>query len=150
MRYAVLYPHYFHKLIPYDFDRGVYTVYFDALSKKEALACDSTAVDVRDQLSEIKAPDAGNRRTIRSGDPTRSVIRACRRSSAIEAGDDGAQRSLPFFEENYLFTEWVRQYHGGIPAVSRMTGQFPVFLPTRQAARGNGHRSEASWLHLCS
>jgi len=37
MRYSVLYPHYFHKPIPYDFDRGVYTAYFDALSRKDAL-----------------------------------------------------------------------------------------------------------------
>jgi hypothetical protein len=55
-RYAVLYRHYFYRLIPYEFDRGVYTAYFDALSKKQALASEDKGVDVEAQLSAIKVP----------------------------------------------------------------------------------------------
>src|SRR5258708_4186236 len=56
LRYSVLYPHYFYKLSPYEFDRGVYTVYFDALSKKQAIASDERGLDVGARLGEIKAP----------------------------------------------------------------------------------------------
>lgn len=110
MRYAVLYPHYFHKLIPYDFDRGVYTAYFDALSKRQALASDSTAVDVRSQLGRVKAPTlviAGRHDLVTPPDQSSELASGLSQSRLVMMEHSG---HFPFFEENYLFTEWVRQF----------------------------------------
>lgn len=110
MRYSVLYPHYFHKLVPYEFDRGVYTVYFDALSKKEALAADSTGLDVRAQLSEIQAPVlvvAGRHDLVTPPDQSFQLANGLPQSRLVVLEHSG---HFPFFEENYLFTEWVRQF----------------------------------------
>ncbi|MEK6321787.1 MAG: alpha/beta hydrolase [Acidobacteriota bacterium] len=110
MRYAVLYPHYFHKLIPYEFDRGVYTAYFDALSKKQALASDSTAADVRYQLGDIKAPAliiAGRYDLVTPPDQSSELASGLPQSRLVMMEHSG---HFPFFEENYLFTEWVRRF----------------------------------------
>lgn len=109
-RYSVLYPHYFHKLIPYEFDRGVYTVYFDALSKKEALATDARSVDVKSQLQEIKVPTlvvAGKYDLVTPPDQASELAAALPVSRLVVMEHSG---HFPFFEENYMFTEWVRQF----------------------------------------
>jgi proline iminopeptidase len=109
-RYAVLYPHYFHKLVPYEFERGVYTVYFDALSRKEALAADSRGLDVRQQLSEIKVPVlvvAGRYDPVTTPDQSFQLADGLPQSRLVVLEHSG---HFPFFEENYLFTEWVRQF----------------------------------------
>jgi proline iminopeptidase len=110
MRYAVLYPHYFYKPVPYDFDRGVYTVYFDALSKKLALASDASGVDVSARLSEIKAPTlvvAGRHDLETPPDQSQELASGLAHSRLVLLEHSG---HFPFFEENYLFTEWVRQF----------------------------------------
>lgn len=110
MRYSVLYPHYFYKPIPYEFGRGVYTVYFDALSKKEALASDSSKVDVHAQLSEIKVPVlvvAGLHDLVTPLDQSFDLASGLPQSRLVVLQHSG---HFPFFEENYLFTEWVRQF----------------------------------------
>lgn len=110
MRYSVLYPHYFHKLVPYEFDRGVYTVYFDALSKKEALATDARALDFRDQLSGIRVPAlvvAGRHDLVTPPDQSFQLANGLPQSKLVVLEHSG---HFPFFEENYLFTEWVRQF----------------------------------------
>jgi proline iminopeptidase len=110
MRYGVLYPHYFHKLVPYEFDRGVYTVYFDALAKKQALAADSTSLDVRAQLGEINVPAlviAGRHDLVTPPDQSSELASGLPRSRLVLMEHSG---HFPFFEENYLFTEWVRQF----------------------------------------
>jgi proline iminopeptidase len=110
MRYSVLYPHYFYKPIPYEFGRGVYTVYFDALSKKEALASDSSKVDLRDQLSEIKVPVlvvAGLHDLVTPLDQSFDLASGLPQSRMVVLQHSG---HFPFFEENYLFTEWVRRF----------------------------------------
>jgi proline iminopeptidase len=110
MRYSVLYPHYFHKLIPYEFNRGVYTVYFDALSKKEALAAGSNGLDVRAQLSQIKAPTlvvAGRHDLVTPPDQSLELASGLAKSRLVVFEHSG---HFPIFEENYLFTEWVRQF----------------------------------------
>jgi proline iminopeptidase len=109
-RYSVLYPHYFYKLTPYDFDRGVYTVYFDALSKKQALASDATGLDVRNRLSEIKAPTlvvAGQHDLETMPEQSTELASGLPHSRLVMMEHSG---HFPFFEENYLFTEWVRQF----------------------------------------
>jgi len=110
MRYAVLYPHYFHHLIPYDFDRGVYTAYFDALSRKQALAGDSTMVDIRGHLGDIKAPTliiAGRHDLVTTPDQSSELASGLAQSRLVMMEHSA---HFPFFEENYLFTEWVRQF----------------------------------------
>jgi len=110
MRYSVLYPHYFYKLVPYEFDRGVYTVYFDALSKKEALASSSTGLDVRAKLSQIKAPSlvvAGRYDLVTPPAQSSELAGGLPQSRLVVLEHSG---HFPFFEENYLFTEWVRQF----------------------------------------
>jgi proline iminopeptidase len=109
-RYSVLYPHYFHKLVPYAFDRGVYTVYFDALSKKVALASDDSGADLRGQLSRINAPTlivAGRHDLETTPDQTSELASSLPHSKLVMMEHSG---HFPFFEENYLFTEWVRQF----------------------------------------
>ena len=110
MRYSVLYPHYFYNQVPYEFDRGVYTVYFDALSKKQALASDERAVDVGARLSEIKAPTlvvAGRHDLETTPDQSTELAGGLPHSRLVMMEHSG---HFPFFEENYLFTEWVRQF----------------------------------------
>lgn len=110
MRYSVLYPHYFYKLTPYEFERGAYTVYFDALSKKQAIASDESGVDVGARLREIKAPTlvvAGRHDLETPPDQSTELASGLPHSRLVMMEHSG---HFPFFEENYLFTEWVRQF----------------------------------------
>ncbi|HSB12545.1 MAG TPA: alpha/beta hydrolase [Blastocatellia bacterium] len=109
-RYAVLYPHYFHKLVPYDSDRGVYTAYFDALAKKQALASDGRSLEVSRQLDAIKAPVlvvAGRHDLVTLPDRSKELAAGLSQSRLVLMEHSG---HFPFFEENYLFTEWVRNF----------------------------------------
>ncbi|HWN97945.1 MAG TPA: alpha/beta fold hydrolase [Blastocatellia bacterium] len=109
-RYSVLYPHYFHNLIPYEFDRGVYTAYYDALAKKHALAGDPTVLDVRSQLAEINVPAlvlAGRYDPVTTIDQSYELASGLQRSKFVVMEHSA---HFPFFEENYLFTQWVRQF----------------------------------------
>ncbi len=110
MRYSVLYPHYFYKPSPYEFDRGVYTVYFDALSRKQALGSDTTGLDVHSQLGRIKAPAlvvAGRYDLETPPDQSSELASGLPHAKLVMLEHSG---HFPFFEENYLFTEWVRQF----------------------------------------
>jgi proline iminopeptidase len=109
-RYSVLYPHYFHKLVPYEFDRGVYTVYYDALARKQALAEDSSDLDVRSQLGEINAPVlvvAGRLDLMTTLGQSAELAGGLPRSRFVVMEHSA---HFPFFEENYLLTEWVRRF----------------------------------------
>jgi proline iminopeptidase len=110
LRYSVLYPHYFYKLSPYEFDRGVYTVYFDALSKKQALTSDESGLDLGARLGEIKAPTlvvAGRHDLETTPAQSSELANGLPHSRLVMLEHSG---HFPFFEENYLFTEWVRQF----------------------------------------
>ena len=109
-RYSVLYPHFFHKLVPYEFDRGVYTVYYDALAKKQALADDPTVADVSSQLGEISAPVlvlAGRHDLVTTLGQSAELADGLPRSKFVVMEHSA---HFPFFEENYMFTQWVRQF----------------------------------------
>ncbi len=109
-RYAVLYPHYFYKLIPYEFDRGIYTVYFDSLAKKLALANEKQELDVRGKLAAIKAPAlvvAGRHDLATTVTQSYELAQGLPQSRFVVLEHSG---HFPIFEENYLFTEWVRQF----------------------------------------
>jgi proline iminopeptidase len=112
-RYGVLYPHYFAKPVPYEFDRGVYTVYFDSLVKRIALADDSKAVDVRARLSEIKAPVlviSGRHDLVTLPEQSFTLAQGLPTSRYVILEHSG---HFPFFEENYMFTQWVRTFIEG-------------------------------------
>ncbi|HKP11302.1 MAG TPA: alpha/beta fold hydrolase [Blastocatellia bacterium] len=131
-RYAVLYPHYFYKLIPYEFERGIYTVYFDSLAKKLALANEKQELDVRGKLASIKAPTlvvAGRHDLATTVTQSLELAQALPQSRFVVLEHSG---HFPIFEENYLFTEWVRQFMLGtaaneteraLPAVSSSSGK---------------------------
>lgn len=110
MRYAVLYPHYFYELAPYEFDRGVYIAYFDALAKKIALAEEGRLLNVSDRLRDIQAPVlviAGKHDLVTPPDQSAVLANGLARAKLVTMERSG---HFPFFEENYLFTEWVRQF----------------------------------------
>jgi len=109
-RYSILYPHYFYKPVPYELDRGAYTVYFDALSKKQALASEDSGLDVAARLGEIKAPTlvvAGRHDLETTAAQSSELAGGLPNSKLVMLEHSG---HFPFFEENYLFTEWVRQF----------------------------------------
>lgn len=130
MRYSVLYPHYFHKLTPYEFERGVYTVYFDALSKRVALASDDSAADVRSQLSKIHVPAlvVAGRHDLETTPDQSSELASSLPHARLVMMEHSAH--FPFFEENYLFTEWVHQF------LTSTTGQIER-APAATAAIGS-------------
>jgi proline iminopeptidase len=109
-RYSVLYPHYFYKLLPYEFNRGIYTAYFDSLAKKLALSNQSQRLDVRNQLSAIKVPVivfAGRYDVVTPLDQSVALADGLPNSKMIVMEHSA---HFPFFEENYLFTQWVSQF----------------------------------------
>jgi proline iminopeptidase len=109
-RYSVLYPHYFFKQIPYEFSRGIYTVYFDSLAKKLALTNDRQELDLRNKLSVIKAPTlvvAGRHDLATPVAQSFELAQGLPQSRFVVLEHSG---HFPIFEENYLFTEWVRQF----------------------------------------
>ncbi|HJQ22821.1 MAG TPA: alpha/beta fold hydrolase [Blastocatellia bacterium] len=133
-RYAVLYPHYFYKQIPYEFDRGFYTVYFDSLAKKLALADDGQQLDVRNRLAAIKAPVlvvAGRHDLITPVEQSFEMAKALPQSRFVVLEHSG---HFPIFEENYLFTEWARQFMVGTAAASDRV------MATAEAASSGGKR----------
>jgi proline iminopeptidase len=109
-RYRALYPHYFHKQpSPALLDSGVYSVYFDALAKKIVLA-DKGGFDVRAALGQIKAPVivfGGRHDVVTPVSQFNELAEGLPRSRAVIMEHSA---HFPFYEESYLFTEWVRQF----------------------------------------
>jgi proline iminopeptidase len=110
-RYRALYPHYFHKVPDSaSLDRGVYSIYFDALGRKHVLAKDTGGFDLRGQLGRITAPVlvvAGRY------DEVTPVVHAAELASELpRARLVVLQQSghFPFIEESYIFTQWIRQF----------------------------------------
>jgi proline iminopeptidase len=116
-RYKVLYPHYFYKMIPYEFDRGIYSVYFDSLAKKIALTNGGGGVDLRSKLSGIKVPSlvfAGRHDLVATMDQSRELASGLPNAKLVVM-----QKSAHFtiFEENYLFSRWVHQFLTQTPSL---------------------------------
>jgi proline iminopeptidase len=110
-QYRALYPHYFHRLPDAkSLDRGVYSAYFDALARKLVLASDEGGFDVRAYLDRIKVPAlvlAGRHDVVTPLEQATEMAEAMPRSKLVVMENSG---HFPFFEENYMFTEWVRQF----------------------------------------
>jgi len=109
-RYSVLYPRYFFRMVPYEFDRGAYTAYFDSLAKKLALTTASRALDLRPQLGEVTAPAivfAGRHDLVTTMEQSRELASGLPQGKLVVMEQSA---HFPIFEENYLFTQWVRQF----------------------------------------
>jgi proline iminopeptidase len=109
-RYGVLYPRYFYKMVPYDFDRGVYTVYFESLAKKIALASDSPGIDVQARLGEIKVPILvfeGRHDLVNTMEQAKRLVAGVPKGKLVVMEHSA---HFPIFEENYLFTQWTRDF----------------------------------------
>lgn len=110
-RYRALYPHYFHKQPDARMlEGGVYSVYFDALAKKMALANNAGGVDLRAMLDRIKIPTlvfAGRHDIVTPLSQTTEMADGLPHSKLVVMQHSA---HFPFFEENYLFTEWVRRF----------------------------------------
>jgi proline iminopeptidase len=110
-RYRALYPHYFHKTPnPRWLDFGVYSAYFDSLAKKIVLANRDEGANVRAQLGQVKVPVLvlGGRYDLVT--PLNQVEELAKGlpSSRMVVMEHSAH--FPFIEENFMFTEWVRQF----------------------------------------
>jgi proline iminopeptidase len=133
-RYAVLYPHFFHKRVPYEFDRGVYTVYFDSLSKKIALSSQSKGLNVETRLNQIKAPVlvvAGRHNPVTPLDQSTRLAEALPSSKLVVMEHSS---HFPFYEENYLFTQWVRQF---MATTNDQVDDRKMVAPTQRSTRGS-------------
>jgi proline iminopeptidase len=109
-RYRALYPHYFHKQPSKELlDGGVYSVYFDALAKKIVLA-DRGGFDVRAALGRVKVPVilfGGRHDLVTPVSQFNELADGLPLSRAVIMENSA---HFPFYEESYLFTEWVRQF----------------------------------------
>jgi len=115
LRYRALYPHYFHHKVEAALvDRGYYAIYFDALAKRHVLAGDSGAgTDVSDRLERIKAPVlvfGGRYDQVTTLDQSAALAQGLPHSRFVVMEHSG---HFPVFEENYMFTQWVRRFITG-------------------------------------
>jgi proline iminopeptidase len=110
-RYRALYPHYFHKVPDAgSLDRGVYSIYFDALARKQVLAADSGGFDLRQHLGKIQVPVlifAGRHDEVTPLVHGSDLAANLRHSRLVVMEQSG---HFPFLEENYLFTQWVHRF----------------------------------------
>ena len=135
-RYEVLYPHYFDKQIPYEFNRGIYTVYFDSLAKKLALAT-GQQLDMSDKLAAIKVPVlviTGRHDLVTTVDQAFELARGLPMSRFVVMEHSG---HFPIFEENYLFTEWTHQFMVG---TATLGDDRTILLPRQVASSSSGKR----------
>lgn len=110
-RYRVLYPYYFHtKPNSQWLEAGVYSIYFDALAKKLALASNAGGFDVRTSLARINVPVlvmGGRYDMVTPVSMVKEMADQLPKSRMVVMEHSG---HFPFLEENYMFTEWVRQF----------------------------------------
>jgi proline iminopeptidase len=113
-RYRALFPAYFHKqLEPKYQEMSLYSVYFDALARKLSFASNEGAFDYRSRLNAIKVPtliiqgrfDAVT--TMAQADELAKGLTNSRLAVLRHSGH------YPFIEENFMFTEWIRQFISG-------------------------------------
>ncbi|HXG65491.1 MAG TPA: alpha/beta hydrolase [Blastocatellia bacterium] len=110
-RYRALFPHYFHQKPDKDrLDDGVYSIYFDALARKLVYGGNDGGFDVRAQLERVKAPTlviAGRHDVVTPLEQVSELAKGLPMGKLAVLNHSG---HFPFHEENYMFTEWVRQF----------------------------------------
>jgi proline iminopeptidase len=113
-RYRVFFPRYFHKpLEEYLAESNLYAAYFDALARKLSYATSEGPFNMRSQLANIKVPTL-----VIVG--RHDLVTPVRHGEELAAGIPNARLAVfkhsghfPFIEENFMFTEWVRQFFAG-------------------------------------
>jgi proline iminopeptidase len=113
-RYRVFFPHYFNKpLEEYLAESNLYAAYFDALARKLSYVTGDGPFNVRSQLANVKVPTL-----VISG--RHDLVTPVRYGEELATGIPYARLAVfkhsghfPFIEENFLFTEWVRQFFAG-------------------------------------
>ncbi len=113
-RYRVFFPHYFNKpLEEYLAESNLYAAYFDALARKLTFATSEGQFNARPQLADIKVPTL-----VIVG--RHDLVTPVRYGEELAAGIPNARLAVfkhsghfPFIEENFMFTEWVRQFFAG-------------------------------------
>ena len=110
-RYRVFFPHYFQQRLEMNLsEANLYAAYFDALGRKLSFVTGEGPFDVRSRLGEIKVPTlimVGKYDLVTPYDMSRELALGIRNSRLAVMQHSG---HFPFFEENFLFTEWVRQF----------------------------------------
>jgi proline iminopeptidase len=113
-RYRALYPYYFHQKPNSQWlEAGTYAIYFDALAKKLVLASNAGGFDVRASLARITAPVlvmGGRYDVVTPVSMVQEMADQLPKSKMVVMEHSG---HFPFLEENYMFTEWVRQFMTG-------------------------------------
>lgn len=113
-RYRLLFPLYFRKPLEAKYaDVNLYSVYFDALARKLVNAGSEGGFDVRSRLGEIKVPTliiAGRHDLVTPLSNADVLARGIPHSRLAVFNHSG---HFPFIEENFMFTEWVRQFIAG-------------------------------------
>ena len=114
LRYRALFRHYFHKVPDTStLDRSVYSVYFDALARKQLLANDPSGFDLRSQLSRIGVPVlvvAGRHDEVTPIAQAAELAKQLPQGTLVVMNQSG---HFPFFEENYMFSQWVHRFLDG-------------------------------------
>ncbi|MBI3653256.1 MAG: alpha/beta fold hydrolase [Acidobacteria bacterium] len=113
-RYRALFPAYFHKQLESRYqEQSLYSVYFDALGRKLLYVGHQGPYDYRSRLNEIKVPVL-----IIQG--KYDLVTPMNQAEEMKKGFPSARLAVlrysghfPFIEENFMFTEWVRQFMSG-------------------------------------
>ncbi|GEM_PF-1073500 len=133
-RYRIFFPHYFNKPLEQNLsEANLYAAYIDALARKLSFVTSEGQFDVRSRLSEIKVPTlilAGKYDLVTPFDQVQELARGIRSSRLAVMNHSG---HFPFFEENFLFTEWVRQFIVGTADL-----QDDLDIPQQIASPGAG------------
>lgn len=113
-RYRALFPAYFHKQLEARYqESSLYAAYFDALAKKLVFASNEGPYDYRARLSEITVPTLiiqGRFDSVTVMNQADELAKGIPHSRLAVFRHSG---HFPFIEENFMFTEWVRQFMNG-------------------------------------
>jgi proline iminopeptidase len=113
-RYRALFPAYFHKQLESRYqESSLYAAYFDALAKKLVFASNEGPYDYRQKLSQITVPSLiiqGKHDSVATMNQATELAKGLPNSRLAVFRHSG---HFPFIEENFMFTEWVRQFVNG-------------------------------------
>jgi proline iminopeptidase len=113
-RYRALFPAYFHKQLESRYqESSLYAAYFDALARKLVFASNEGPYDYRQRLSEITVPTLviqGRYDTVTTMNQATELAKGLPNSRLAVFRHSS---HFPFIEENFMFTEWVRQFING-------------------------------------
>ena len=110
-RYRSMYPYMFHhSMDAASQERDYYSVYFDMLARRLLVAGEEGGFDARGQLEKIKVPVlvlTGKHDVVTPPEFSTEMAKELPHSRLVVLDKSG---HFSFIEENFLFTEWVRQF----------------------------------------